>query len=117
MFNLKKNGVDTTYRTYTTNFRLLNKKNNVVLLCIDRLGIGEGEYSVAVMLAKGGYIDLDVNKFSSINPDVYYSGQNLYYIQVVASKATEKNTAYIAENNWSIASVDKQQLVSEVIES
>lgn len=102
LFSLKRNGVDTMARYYVNSLDLSSTKLNTVSLFIDKLGLGEGEYTVALLIAKSGYLLSNPTKFYSLNPDVYYGGRDLYSLSIFAAVFMEKNTAWITEGEWKV---------------
>lgn len=116
VLSLQKNGVETVCRYYITDFSLQRQRESLVTLSIDRLGLGEGEYTVALMITKAGYISSSASKFYSINPDVYYSGRDLYHLHVSAANFAEKNTVYVANAEWKVAK-GQQQTLSAITEN
>jgi len=71
-------------------------------LRIPKLSLGNGTYTITVMIAKEGYYDRGQVVFYSINPDVYVCASRILEFNVVHGGLVATGTGVVADGDWSI---------------
>ena len=79
-----------------------SRPRGTILLHVPSLGIGNGTYTVTVMIAKEGYYDRPQFLFYALNPDVYECAGRILEITVVDGGAIGSGTGVVAKGKWSI---------------
>jgi lipopolysaccharide transport system ATP-binding protein len=103
-----RDGVLDVCRFITRDLSFNGDTDGVIRLRVPRFPLGNGRYSLTVMIVKEGYFDQNQFLFYSINPDVYACAGRVLEFTVIEGGLAASGTAVVAEGEWSIEQVNSR---------
>lgn len=99
-----RDGVQDVCRIWTREllFDYSTRPTGTVWMEMPRLYLGNGTYTVTVLLAKSGYFDREQIVFYSINPGMYCSLSRVLEMTVQGGGVIATGTAVVGDANWTL---------------
>jgi len=100
--NIMKNEVISACRYFTKKIAFNAKKipAGMITLELDKIRLGQGNYSLSIRLARSGYNDTKALKFYTICDDVLCLLRGVIDFSVIGGGNISYNTGYVADGNW-----------------
>jgi hypothetical protein len=76
------------------------RPSGTLTLCVPKLLLTDGEYSVTIFIAKEGYYDQPQTVFYTINSDVYFCASRMFDFVVRGAGLIGSGTMSVAEGLW-----------------
>ncbi len=109
-----RDGVADALRVITKDllFDYAKSATGSVRMCLPKLGLANGTFTVSIMLAAEGYYDRPQTIFYSINPEVYMCLSRVLEIVVSGGGIVGTGTGFVGEADWSFVSSAQDQTQS-----
>lgn len=100
-----RDGVQDVCRIWTKElmFDYSTRPTGVVEMELPRMYLGNGNYTVNVLMVEEGYYDREQTVFYSINPGMYYSLSRVIEITVQGGGVVPTGTAVVGHANWTLS--------------
>lgn len=98
-----KNGTETACRYFTRSLDFNGKTapSGSITMDLDKLRLGEGKYTLTVVIGCEGYFDKKNMPFYTINPFMYFTMRDVLHFEVKSKFLLDQGTPYVVENaDW-----------------
>lgn len=99
-----RDGIQDVCRVITRDlfFDGVERRCATIRLCLLKMRLGTGRYTLTVMIAREGYYDEEQTNFFSINPGVYCCASKVLEFEVTGGGMVAAGTAVVFDGRWDI---------------
>lgn len=111
----KRNGVQDVARSITRSltFDAQESRSGEIEIFFQKLSLGNGCYSMTVMIVKEGYYDQEQTQFYSINLGVYYASNSVLDFEVVDGGLVGEGTGVVVDAVWMLRKDLREEITIE----